>query len=214
MNHAIDITDHPKWEPCPDDPGMYRPIGSVARVSTRAVIYEDAAIHGGTIHGGTIHYGVIQGGTIRGGTIDGGIIYAGAIDGGIIHGGTIHGGSICGGTIYDGTIRGGTIRGGTIWGGTIWGGTIRGGTIRGGAIYGGTVPYSWAARWEASISSPGHVSIGCQTHSIADWLRDDAGSPVPWDKHCTEAERTIIVGIIRMLQMQMDAGACDWRSEP
>jgi hypothetical protein len=130
-----------------------------------------------------------------------------------IHCGDIRGGTIYGGIIRGGTIHGGVIYGGTIYGGTIYGGATHGGTIHGGAIYGGTVPYSWAARWEASISSPGHVSIGCQTHSIADWLREDAGSPVPWDEHCTDAERTIIVGVIRMLQMQMDAGVCDWRNE-
>jgi hypothetical protein len=112
-----------------------------------------------------------------------------------------------------GTIRGGTIRGGTIEGGTICGGTICGGTIEGGLICGGTPPYSHAVRWLASISSPGCVTVGCQTHSIADWLREDEGSPVPWSVHCTDAERTLIVGVIKILDMQMQAGVCDWMAK-
>jgi hypothetical protein len=126
--------------------------------------------------------------------------------------------AICGGTIYDGTIvggaiMGGTVRGGTIRGGTIMGGTIECGTIEGGIIVGGTPPYAHALRWQANISSPDRVTVGCQAHSIADWLREDEGSPVPWSVHCTDAERTIIVGVIRVLDMQMQAGVCDWRAE-
>jgi hypothetical protein len=163
-----------------------------------AVVHDDAAICGGTICGGTI-----CGGTIWGGTIEGGLIC----------GGTIRGGLIMGGNIWGGTIYGGAIRGGTIEGGTIKSGLIRGGLIRVGTIRGGTPPYSHAVRWLASISSPGCVTVGCQTHSIADWLREDEGSPVQWSVYCTDAERTLIVGVIKILDMQMQAGVCDWMAE-
>ena len=80
--------------------------------------------------------------------------------------------------VWGGTIMGGTIMGGTIEGGTIWGGTIMGGKIRGGTIWGGTIEDgTWKAQplficgssYPLTNSKPGHVTVGCQTHSFAWW---------------------------------------------
>ena len=136
-------------------------------------------IWGGVIWGGVIWGGEIWGGEIWGGEIWGGVIWGGVIWGGVIWGGEIRGGVIRGGVIRGGVIRGGEIRGGEIKGGVIRGGVIRGGVIRGGEIRGGVIEVSLLQIQGtrhfcyASPTKDGkeiHLGIGCEFHSIKEWL--------------------------------------------
>ena len=118
--------------------------------------------------------GEIRGGEIWGGVIWGGVIWGGEIWGGEIWGGEIWGGVIWGGVIWGGVIWGGVIRGGVIRGGVIRGGVIRGGEIRGGVIEVSLLQIQGTRHFcYASPTKDGkeiHLGIGCEFHSIKEWL--------------------------------------------
>jgi hypothetical protein len=51
-------------------------------------------------------------------------------------------------------------------GGTIWGGTIEGGTIKKTPLL-----ICGLCEFVVCISKPGHISVGCETHTPDDWRR-------------------------------------------
>ena len=67
---------------------------------------------------------------------------------------------------------------------------------------GARVPSVSLLRWRASLSGPDIVTIGCQTHTIEEWLHGES-LLIPWGKHCTPEEKVAVqlaVQLIRSLE--------------
>ncbi len=62
-----------------------------------------------------------------------------------------------------------------------------------------------AMKWVLSLSAPGVVTVGCQTHPVKEWLK--AGkSDVPWDSYTTRGEKAVIIAIIKTVIAQEKLG--------
>lgn len=53
-------------------------------------------------------------------------------------------------------------------------------------------------KWSARLISPGTVAVGCQTHSIKEWL-NPACKTIPWAAHCSKAEVAYVRKVVRAL---------------
>ena len=76
--------------------------------------------------------------------------------------------------------------------------------VCGSALVGNAV-YAFAIKWPASLCAKGTVIVGCQQHPITEWLKTGK-SLIPWDAHCTKAEKKIIQDIIRTFAAQEKLG--------
>jgi len=54
--------------------------------------------------------------------------------------------------------------------------------------------------WTATLSAPGMVTIGCETHDIDQWLMSNCKA-IPWEKYCTAAQKRLVQATVRLLQL-------------
>lgn len=71
--------------------------------------------------------------------------------------------------------------------------------LMGGTLYGRPI-YIFGPRWPVWLVAPGMIKIGCQVHTIDEWLAPIMGSNVRWRDYCTGTEIKLYRTIVRAIQ--------------